>query len=516
MRGIKRSLWLSALSLCLCVVTLLGTTFAWFTDSVTNKDNVIQAGELKIRATVYTWDAVNATWLTSPNYGLNSPLITEKAWEPGQYNAVVIQVSNWHDAATAALCAKIDLDFKITVNDKNLADALWYKLTPIGPEETIDAHVENVVTEDRLQYRDRRPASEADGVITMSKIEDDATEPVTVYTDYHDGQYVYYLLEYGMYTSADNKYMNGTFGLDFTVNAAQAPVEEDGFGSSDYDKDATFEGVVNTAEEFTAALQKGGEITLGKDIALTSPAVIPEGVTVSIDLGGKTISGYGIRNLGTIESLTNGTIVAASGYGLDNRATIGLLNCNITSDTSDAISNGTGTWQGNDYIGSNGVIEEIAGGSYAGHADVYDSSITGACGLYNGSNAVVKLISGGYFQGSSVAFRNYNKNGIECVTGGFFDCPYMDGNDRTFCDSTTIDEVFYNNAPLEVTGGTWYNVGSKINSKIPEGYELVQGDECEMTSRKAYVRYDADTNAPAHWVYDPDGTVYYYWTVEKN
>ncbi len=39
----KKSLWLSAVSMMLCAVMLLGTTFAWFTDSVTNTGNVIQA-----------------------------------------------------------------------------------------------------------------------------------------------------------------------------------------------------------------------------------------------------------------------------------------------------------------------------------------------------------------------------------------------------------------------------------------------------------------------------------------
>ena len=511
MKITKKSLWLSAVSMMLCVVLLLGTTFAWFTDSVINKGNIIQSGNLKINTIGFSWNPTGGTdgngeW-AYPNYGLKSTLIQETKWEPGQYNAIVIEVSNFD----STLAADVDLDFKITENEKNLADALWYKLTPIGPKDgVISAHVNEAVPKEKLSFVDpqSRPASEADGVTTMSKIADDDTEAVTVYTDYHEGQYVYYLLEYGMYTSADNQYMDGSFELTVTVQAKQATVETDGFGSNQYDKDATFEGVVNTAEQFTAALQKGGEITLGNDITLTSMAVVPEGVTVSIDLGGKTISGYGIRNLGTIESLTNGTIVANSGYGLDNRAQIGLLNCDITSLKSDAISNGTGK--------TNAVIDEIAGGSYMGHPETYGSSTVGSCGLYNGSNAVVKLISGGHFQGSSVAFRSYNSNGIERVTGGFFDCPYMDENGRTFCDSTTIDEVFYNYAPLEVTGGTWYNVGSKINSKIPEGYQLVQGDKCEMTSGKKYIRYDSETQTPAHWVEDVNGSVYYYSTVEAN
>lgn len=49
MKATKKSLWLSAVSMMLCVVMLLGTTFAWFTDSVTNTGNVIQAGNLDVK-----------------------------------------------------------------------------------------------------------------------------------------------------------------------------------------------------------------------------------------------------------------------------------------------------------------------------------------------------------------------------------------------------------------------------------------------------------------------------------
>ena len=48
MANTKKSLIFSALSLLLCCALLAGTTFAWFTDSVTNTGNKIQAGNLEI------------------------------------------------------------------------------------------------------------------------------------------------------------------------------------------------------------------------------------------------------------------------------------------------------------------------------------------------------------------------------------------------------------------------------------------------------------------------------------
>ena len=53
MANTRKSLIFSALSLLLCCALLVGTTFAWFTDSVTNTGNKIQAGDLKISAVMY-------------------------------------------------------------------------------------------------------------------------------------------------------------------------------------------------------------------------------------------------------------------------------------------------------------------------------------------------------------------------------------------------------------------------------------------------------------------------------
>ena len=47
MKAVKRSIILCALSLALCVALLVGSTFAWFSDSITNSGNTISAGSLQ-------------------------------------------------------------------------------------------------------------------------------------------------------------------------------------------------------------------------------------------------------------------------------------------------------------------------------------------------------------------------------------------------------------------------------------------------------------------------------------
>ena len=47
-KSTKRALLTSVLSLVLCLSMLIGTTFAWFTDSVTSSNNIIKSGRLDV------------------------------------------------------------------------------------------------------------------------------------------------------------------------------------------------------------------------------------------------------------------------------------------------------------------------------------------------------------------------------------------------------------------------------------------------------------------------------------
>jgi predicted ribosomally synthesized peptide with SipW-like signal peptide len=47
-RSTKTALLMSVLSLFLCFSMLLGTTYAWFTDSVSSANNIITAGNLDV------------------------------------------------------------------------------------------------------------------------------------------------------------------------------------------------------------------------------------------------------------------------------------------------------------------------------------------------------------------------------------------------------------------------------------------------------------------------------------
>lgn len=101
----------------------------------------------------------------------------------------------------------------------------------------------------------------------------------------------------------------------------------------------------------------------------------------------------------------------------------------------------------------------------------------------------------------------FNANGILSITGGRFEHPYVYAGGRIFGDSNTYKTLFYNHAPLSVTGGTWFagNQWNSILAKIPSTHETVQGEECAAVSRKSY--------SQGILVENPSGTALYYYTV---
>ena len=84
----RRALVLSLLSLLLCCSMLVGTTFAWFTDSVTSGNNTIVAGNLDIELE-YSKDMVN--WASVQG---KTDLFTATLWEPGHTQVVYLRLKN--------------------------------------------------------------------------------------------------------------------------------------------------------------------------------------------------------------------------------------------------------------------------------------------------------------------------------------------------------------------------------------------------------------------------------------
>ena len=86
-KATKRALLTSVMALVMCVVMLVGTTFAWFTDTASTGVNKIVAGNLKVGFQYWNGekyvDAKDATLFSE-----------DTLWEPGHTEVVYLKVIN--------------------------------------------------------------------------------------------------------------------------------------------------------------------------------------------------------------------------------------------------------------------------------------------------------------------------------------------------------------------------------------------------------------------------------------
>ena len=88
LKSTKKSFILSVASLTLCVLMLIGTTFAWFTDSVTSGNNKITAGNLDIE--LYHSNGTVADEAVTDS----TKLFDVDFWEPGAVSYENFKVEN--------------------------------------------------------------------------------------------------------------------------------------------------------------------------------------------------------------------------------------------------------------------------------------------------------------------------------------------------------------------------------------------------------------------------------------
>ena len=88
----KKALVASILALAMCFTMLVGTTFAWFTDSVASEGNVIQTGKLDVN--LYWAEADEDPTAVSDWSTGKGAIFKNDKWEPGYTEAKHIKVAN--------------------------------------------------------------------------------------------------------------------------------------------------------------------------------------------------------------------------------------------------------------------------------------------------------------------------------------------------------------------------------------------------------------------------------------
>ena len=129
-KSTKRALLASALSMLLCLAMLIGSTFAWFTDSVTSGKNRIVAGNLDVELAFK--NAGKTEWTNVVNESTDDPKFFvdkdggEILWEPGVMAVTQFKVSNVGSLALKYSLKTIKAAFNETANGEDLSDVIKF------------------------------------------------------------------------------------------------------------------------------------------------------------------------------------------------------------------------------------------------------------------------------------------------------------------------------------------------------------------------------------------------------
>ena len=265
-KSTKRALISSTLALLMCVAMLIGTTFAWFTDTASTGVNKIVSGNLKVDIIGADSDShiekLNFTKAATTDAEAGAEIL----WEPG--------------------CRYLTEGFRIA-NKGNLA-LKWKAQVNAG---TTAANEGNFDLLDVIDFYMVTKA--ADGTETETAL--DVFTGNLKKTETSD---VYYIKGV-MQTTAGNDYQGLTLdGISITVVATQDTVENDSFNNQ-YDKDAEYPILVTTGDELQATVSNATapvNIVLANSIT-TNNFVIPADKDVTLDLNGRTVTNAGSHTI---------------------------------------------------------------------------------------------------------------------------------------------------------------------------------------------------------------------------
>ena len=236
-KGIKRSLLMSALALLLCVSMLIGSTFAWFTDSVTSAGNIIKSGTLDVEMSYADGKENPATvaW-TDASTGA---IFNNDKWEPGYTEVRHIKIEN------------------------NGTLALKYQLTiaPDGEVSKLTDVIDVYYLDPAAAIADRAELDESKKIGTLTDVL--AGMATTASGNLlPEGEHVV-TIALKMREDAGNDYQDLSIGSDFSVVliATQLNHEEDSFDKN-YDDIEVPSEVINVVDGNTYLYRNDGNYVL--------------------------------------------------------------------------------------------------------------------------------------------------------------------------------------------------------------------------------------------------------------
>ena len=272
----KRALLSSVIALLLSFSMLIGTTFAWFTDSVTSSGNIIKSGTLDVEMHWAEGTKDPAATDTAWKDASTGAIFNNDKWEPGYVEVRHIKISN-----VGTLALKYQLHIFANGDVSDLADV-------------IDVYF----VDPAVQVADRTALASVEPVGTLAEVL--AGMPGNASGDLKASETDTVTLALKMRETAGNEYQNKEIGSDFVIQllATQLTSEKDSFDDQ-YDANAEFLPV----NESAAIVNNNG--TLGEEVVLT--ADMPYGTMKVTVPAGAQLSSADVADLKlTVKNAANG------------------------------------------------------------------------------------------------------------------------------------------------------------------------------------------------------------------
>ena len=444
----KKALRGSLFALFLCIVLLIGTTFAWFTDTASTGVNKIQSGRLDV--SLEKLDTTHNKWVSAENDILtfktaDNRTADEILWEPGcTYELPKLRVVNNGNLA---------LKYKIKINgiqgDEKLNEVIdWtYSVSGAGGNAVASLDTE-------------RPLAAKTGA-------NDVFDTLTI--------------KGHMQESAGNDYQGLSIdGISITVVATQDTVENDSYGNT-YDENATYPvsdaaSIADAVADLATEGSKNVVVTVANDLTGTSGIKTEKGNTFTLDMNGKTVGvKYGVGSSGTttngMQLLQGSTVTLKNGtykaeHGEDKGHNIAILIQNYSNLTVD---NCTLDMRDANYT---------AGKSYVLSSNCGNVTIKGNTNIFARKDKYALDVM--HWEGTGYETTGTHVVFDESMTGT------VDGKIDVYCyrNGDTVKPVDDGGATLVIKGGTFKNSGltlAKFKAFVPSGYTVTTNADGSFT-----------------------------------
>lgn len=443
----KKALRGSLFALFLCIVLLIGTTFAWFTDTASTGVNKIQSGRLDVSLEMAngTNDNNETVWVSAEDRMLTFKTKDGRSadqilWEPGcTYELPKLRV----------------------VNNGNLALKYKIKINGIQGDEELNKVIDWTISDTALDA-DHKLAAGA------------TSDPLTI--------------KGHMQESAGNDYQGLSIdGISITVVATQDTVENDSYGNT-YDANATYPvsdaaSIADAVADLATEGSKNVVVTVANDLTGTDGIKTAKGNALTLDMNGKTVGvKYGDGSSGTTTNgmqllqgstvtLKNGTYKAEHGEDKDHNIAILIQNySNLTIDNCNL-----------DMREANDTAGNSKGTSYVVSSNCGNVTIKGNTNIFSRSGEYALDVM--HWEGTGYETTGTHVVFDESMTGT------VDGKIDVYCyrSGKVVKPVKDGGATLVIKGGTFKNSGltlAEFKAFVPSGYTVTTNADGSFTVSK--------------------------------